>query len=70
MTSAKLMEVLGESAHTPQQQVAVDTVAEPAPIATASAPEVKVSTAATAEEASDDGDEDAFSYFQKLANAD
>ena len=67
---AKLMEVLGESAHTPQQQVAMETAADPAPAPVAAAPEIKMSAAATAEEASDDGDEDAFSYFQKLANAD
>ncbi len=58
----KLMEVLGETApRTVKEEVAMDTVAEPAP-----AP----STPATAETAGDDGDDDAMSYFQKLANAD
>ena len=56
---------------TVKAEIAMDNVAEPAPAPVASAPEVKVSAAAaTAEEAGDDGDEDAFSYFQKLANAD
>jgi hypothetical protein len=68
----KLFEVLGQTApRTVKEEVALDTVAEPAPAPVAKAPEVAVSTAAaTAEEAGDDGDEDAFSYFQKLANAD
>lgn len=68
----KLFEVLGTTApSTVQAEVAMDHVAEPAPAPVASEPEVKVSAAAaTAEEAGDDGDEDAFSYFQKLANAD
>ena len=70
--STKLFEVLGATAPaTVKQEVAMDNVAEPAPAPVASAPEVKVSAAAaTAEEAGDEGDEDAFSYFQKLANAD
>ena len=68
----KLFEVLGQTApSTVKEEVAMDNVAEPAPAPVASAPEVKVSAAAaTAEEAGDEGDEDAFSYFQKLANAD
>ena len=68
----KLFEVLGQvEPRTVKQEVAMDTVAEPAPAPTASAPEVSVSAAAaTAEEAGDAGDDDAFSYFQKLANAD
>ena len=68
----KLFEVLGQTApSTVKAEVAMDNVAEPAPAPVASAPEVKVSAAAaTAEEAGDEGDEDAFSYFQKLANAD
>ena len=58
----KLMEVLGETApRSVKEEVAMDTVAEPAP-----AP----STPATAETAGDDEDDDAMSYFQKLANAD
>jgi len=70
--STKLFEVLGATAPaTVKAEIAMDNVAEPAPAPVASAPEVKVSAAAaTAEEAGDDGDEDAFSYFQKLANAD
>jgi len=65
----KLFEVLGQTEPTTiKAEVALDNVAEPAPAPVASAPEVKVS--ATAEEAGDDGDDDAFSYFQKLANAD
>ena len=70
--STKLFEVLGQTApSTVKEEVAMDNVAEPAPAPVASAPEVKVSAAAaTAEEAGDEGDEDAFSYFQKLANAD
>ena len=69
---AKLNDVLGQTApRTVKEEVALDTVAEPAPAPVAAAPEVAVSAAAaTAEEAGDDGDEDAFSYFQKLANAD
>ena len=68
----KLFDVLGQTApRTVKEEVALDTVAEPAPAPVAKAPEVAVSTAAaTAEEAGDEGDEDAFSYFQKLANAD
>lgn len=68
----KLFEVLGQTGpSTVKAEVAMDNVAEPAPAPVASAPEVKVSAAAaTAEEAGDEGDEDAFSYFQKLANAD
>ena len=68
----KLFEVLGQvEPRTVKQEVAMDAVAEPAPAPTASAPEVSVSAAAaTAEEAGDAGDDDAFSYFQKLANAD
>jgi hypothetical protein len=67
-----LFEVLGATAPaTVKAEIAMDNVAEPAPAPVASAPEVKISAAAaTAEEAGDDGDEDAFSYFQKLANAD
>lgn len=66
----KLNEVLGltPTASTVKEEVATDTVAEAPEIRSAPAPEY--SAAATAEEASDDGDEDAFSYFQKLANAD
>ncbi len=70
---AKLSEVLGVSApSTIASEVAKDIKVEEAPAApTAPAPEVAVSAAAaTAEEAGDGGDEDAFSYFQKLANAD
>jgi len=68
----KLYEVLGQVApRTIAEEVAIDTVAEPAPAASAPAQEVAVSAAAaTAEDAGDAGDEDAFSYFQKLANAD
>ena len=68
---SKLNEVLGQSApSTIKHEVAMDTVAEPAPAPVAAAPEVPSSAAATAEEAGDAGDDDAFSYFQKLANAD
>jgi hypothetical protein len=67
----KLFEVLGETApRTVKEEVAVDTVAAPAPAPVASAPEVAVSAAATAETSDEEGDDDAFSYFQKLANAD
>ena len=57
----KLNDVLGQSALSVKETVAVDTVDntppwDPAP--------------ATAEAAGDDGDEDAMSFFQKLANAD
>ena len=59
----KLFEVLGETApRTVKEEVALDTVAEPA------AP--KTVAPATADAADDSGDDDAMSYFQKLANAD
>tara|TARA_R110000772_G_scaffold14519_10_gene41906 strand:+ start:1660 stop:2550 length:891 start_codon:yes stop_codon:yes gene_type:complete len=59
----KLFEVLGETApRTVKEEVALDTVAEPA------AP--KTVAPATADAADDAGDDDAMSYFQKLANAD
>ena len=62
---AKLNEVLGST--TVSQEVAMDNVAEPAPMPTAAAPKApEVQVSATAEEE----DEDAMSYFQKLANAD
>lgn len=55
----KLLEVLGDiSPNTVAKEVSLDTQA-PAP-----------SVAPTAETAGDDGDDDAMSYFQKLANAD
>ena len=60
--SAQVAMVLGESApRTVKEEVALDTTA-PDPVAAAHPP--------TAEEAGDAGDEDAMSYFQKLANAD
>ena len=60
----KLMEVLGETApRTVKQEVAMDTVQETPPWSEPVA-------APTAESAGDDGDDDAMSYFQKLANAD
>ena len=60
----KLMEVLGETApRTIKQEVAMDTVQETPPWSEPAA-------APTAESAGDDGDDDAMSYFQKLANAD
>jgi hypothetical protein len=60
----KLMEVLGETApRTIKQEVAMDTVQETPPWSEPVA-------APTAESAGDDGDDDAMSYFQKLANAD
>jgi len=59
----KLFEVLGETApRTVKEEVALDTVAEPV------AP--KTVAPATADAADDSGDDDAMSYFQKLANAD
>ena len=59
----KLFEVLGEtSPRTVKEEVALDTVAEPA------AP--KTVAPATADATDDAGDDDAMSYFQKLANAD
>jgi hypothetical protein len=59
----KLFEVLGETApRTVKEEVALDTVAEPV------AP--KTVAPATADAADDAGDDDAMSYFQKLANAD
>ena len=59
----KLFEVLGETApRTVKEEVALDTVAEPA------AP--KTVAPATADATDDAGDDDAMSYFQKLANAD
>ena len=59
----KLFEVLGETApRTVKEEVALDTVEEPA------AP--KTVAPATADAADDAGDDDAMSYFQKLANAD
>ena len=60
----KLMEVLGETApRTIKQEVAMDTVQETPPWS-------EPVGAPTAESAGDDGDDDAMSYFQKLANAD
>ena len=60
----KLMEVLGETApRTIKQEIAMDTVQETPPWSEPAA-------APTAESAGDDGDDDAMSYFQKLANAD
>ena len=57
----KLLEVLGDiSPNTVTKEVALDTQAPP------STPKI----APTAETAGDDGDDDAMSYFQKLANAD
>lgn len=67
----KLFEVLGQTApSTIAGDVAISTVAEPSVGASAPAPEVAVSAAAaeTAETASDEGAEDAMSYFNKLAN--
>ena len=59
----KLFEVLGETApRTVKEEVALDTVAEPV------AP--KTLAPATADATDDAGDDDAMSYFQKLANAD
>lgn len=59
----KLFEVLGETApRTVKEEVALDTVEEPA------AP--KTVAPATADATDDAGDDDAMSYFQKLANAD
>ena len=59
------MEVLGEVApRTVKQEVAMDTV-DDVPFAATSTP-----APATAEAAGDAGDDDAMSYFQKLANAD
>jgi hypothetical protein len=59
----KLFEVLGETApRTVKEEVALDTVAEPV------AP--KTVAPATADATDDAGDDDAMSYFQKLANAD
>ena len=59
----KLFEVLGETApRTVKDEVALDTVAEPV------AP--KTVAPATADATDDAGDDDAMSYFQKLANAD
>jgi hypothetical protein len=67
----KLFEVLGETApRTVKEEVAVDTTAPPWDAPVAKAPEVAVSAAATAEASDEGGDDDAFSYFQKLANAD
>jgi len=67
----KLFEVLGQTAPTTVKgDVAIDKVEEAPSAPVAREPEVAVSAAATAEEAGDGGDEDAFSYFQKLANAD
>ena len=58
----KLFEVLGEtSPRTVKEEVALDTTDDTPPWDT---------TPATAEAAGDDGDDDAMSYFQKLANAD
>jgi|TARA_B110000908_G_C10139615_1_gene396127 hypothetical protein len=60
----KLFEVLGETApRTVKEEVALDTVAAPA--TTTAPPPVQ-----TAEETDQSGDDDAMSYFQKLANAD
>jgi hypothetical protein len=59
----KLFEVLGETApRTVKEEVALDTVSEPV------AP--KTVAPATADATDDAGDDDAMSYFQKLANAD
>ena len=61
----KLLEVLGETApRTVKQEVAMDTV-DDVPFAATSTP-----APATAEAAGDEGEDDAMSYFQKLANAD
>ena len=58
----KLFEVLGETTpRTVKQEVALDTKDDSPPWDT---------TPATAEAAGDEGDDDAMSYFQKLANAD
>ena len=58
--SAQVAMVLGESApRTVKEEVAIDTVQE-----TPNNPPASV------EASGDDGDEDAMSYFQKLANAD
>ncbi len=63
----KLLEVLGETApRTVKQEVAMDTV-DDVPFAASSTP---APAPATAEVAGDEGDDDAMSYFQKLANAD
>ena len=60
----KLFEVLGESVpRTVKEEVALDTVAEPQE--TSSPAPIQ-----TAEETDQSGDDDAMSYFQKLANAD
>ena len=58
---SKLNEVLGETARSVKEEVAMDTVQDTPPWDPAPA---------TAEAAGDDGDEDAMSFFQKLANAD
>ena len=63
----KLLEVLGETApRTVKQEVAMDTVDDTPPWSEPATP----AAPATAEVAGDDGDGDAMSYFQKLANAD
>ena len=58
---SKLNEVLGETARSVKEEVAMDTVQDTPPWDPAPA---------TAEAAGDDGDEDAMAFFQKLANAD
>jgi hypothetical protein len=71
ITVSRVQLVLGETApRTVKEEVAVDTTAPPWDAPVAKAPEVAVSAAATAEASDEGGDDDAFSYFQKLANAD
>lgn len=69
----KLLEVLGTTgaATTVAGDVARDTVAPPPSAPVAPEPEIAVSkVASSAEEAGDADDDDAFSYFEKLAKAD
>ena len=67
----KLFEVLGQTApRTVKEEVSTDTSQDATPPWNET-PSPEIETApATAEAASDEGEEDAMSYFQKLANAD
>ena len=67
----KLFEVLGQTApRTVKEEVSTDTTQDATPPWNeTSSPEIETAPA-TAEAASDEGEEDAMSYFQKLANAD
>ena len=67
----KLFEVLGQTApRTVKEEVSTDTSQDATPPWNETpSPEIEAAPA-TAEAASDEGEEDAMSYFQKLANAD